>query len=212
MSEFTRDDWKFALMECGAQSVMTSSLPMMQQLRVLSLVSLAQVSNIIILHENLYVCKRVPVCCTNTAYILLLIPFPGSRVVPLAQYGSGTGPIALDSVTCFGNEENLLDCLFDPDSTEDTHAEDVGVNCTVVCYDNEIRVVDGNTPTEGRVEICFNEVWGTITDDFWSFLDAAVACRQLGFSDQCRQPVLVRVHTCSVLGILLVTNFTAELV
>ena len=119
----------------------------------------------------------------------------GSQSVPGAQYGTGTGPIALDSVTCFGGEENLLDCLFDPDSTEDTHDEDVGVICTLVCFDNEVRVVDGNTPTEGRVEVCFDQVWGTVTDDFWSFLDAAVACRQLGFSDQCRHLVLVILHT-----------------
>jgi deleted-in-malignant-brain-tumors protein 1 len=32
------------------------------------------------------------------------------------------------------------------------------------------------------VEICNNNVWGTVCDNFWGTTDAQVACRQLGFS------------------------------
>lgn len=52
----------------------------------------------------------------------------------------------------------------------------------VLCTDGQLRLVGGTSNTEGRVEICINETWGTICDDGWTGIDAQVACRSLGFS------------------------------
>ena len=55
------------------------------------------------------------------------------------------------------------------------------VSFTVLCNDTDIRLVNGSSRSEGRVEVCFNETWGTICDGMWSSEDVRVACRQLGF-------------------------------
>ena len=49
------------------------------------------------------------------------------------------------------------------------------------CTQFDIRLQGSTVPMQGRVEICNNNVWGTVCDDFWGTPDAQVACRQLGF-------------------------------
>lgn len=63
----------------------------------------------------------------------------------------------------------------------------VSFQCTTSCNHGEIRLVNGNQPSEGRVEICMCTrlqqccSWGTVCDDLWGENDARVVCRQLGY-------------------------------
>ena len=52
------------------------------------------------------------------------------------------------------------------------------------CADGQIRLAGGNIENEGRVEICMNNVWGTVCRDSWGSADATVVCRQLDYMTQ----------------------------
>lgn len=46
--------------------------------------------------------------------------------------------------------------------------------------DGAIRLADGETPYEGRVEIYHAGIWGTICDDRWTNREASVICHMIG--------------------------------
>ena len=49
------------------------------------------------------------------------------------------------------------------------------------CPNATLRIVDGPSHLEGRLEVCLNDVWGTVCESSWGNNNAAVACRQLGY-------------------------------
>ena len=50
------------------------------------------------------------------------------------------------------------------------------------CTDNAIRLVEGNSSNQGRLEVCVNNAWGSVCDSTGVFTsdEAKVVCRQLG--------------------------------
>ena len=42
--------------------------------------------------------------------------------------------------------------------------------------------MNGSVASEGRVEICYNNTYGSVCDDRWDKLDAQVICAQAGFT------------------------------
>ncbi len=54
------------------------------------------------------------------------------------------------------------------------------------CSDGDVLLMNGSQPSagqvEGRVEICYDNVYWTICDDYWDIDDARVICTQLNFT------------------------------
>ena len=69
----------------------------------------------------------------------------------------------------------------------------------ITCYDGEVRLVNGSQPHEGRVEVCFNETWGTICDNIspyeWNTSQANVVCKHLGYTEACKKLYLTNLLT-----------------
>ena len=59
--------------------------------------------------------------------------------------------------------------------------------CVGPCYDGEIRLEGANYDHEGRVQICYDNTWGTVCDVNWGINEATVVCTQLGFLSTGRQ-------------------------
>ena len=43
--------------------------------------------------------------------------------------------------------------------------------------------MDGDLPSEGRVEVCVKNHWGTVCDDDFESTEAQVTCDQLGYTN-----------------------------
>ena len=54
-----------------------------------------------------------------------------------------------------------------------------------LCTHGAVRLMNGSTSDEGRVEMCVNGEWGSVCDSSWDRRAAQVVCRQLGYNPPC---------------------------
>lgn len=139
----------------------------------------------------------------------------GSIALTDSVFSEERAILLLYDVNCNGSESSLLNCEHNSLSqTNCGPLEDAGVvcqgkyglscaaPCSVVkcltavstvagdCEDGQVRLSEGeidedNFTMDGRLEICFNNAWGTVCNNFFRTFDAEVACNQLpGFNRQ----------------------------
>ena len=51
-----------------------------------------------------------------------------------------------------------------------------------------VRLADGTSAREGRVEILYNGIWGTVCGIEWDLHEASAVCRQLGYDGAVAAP------------------------
>ncbi|XP_048583019.1 MAM and LDL-receptor class A domain-containing protein 1 isoform X2 [Nematostella vectensis] len=96
-----------------------------------------------------------------------------------STFGPGKGPVWMTNLQCSGAETAVSQCnrtqttIYSPDTNP--HLNDASVECF------DLRLADGKTKNEGRVEIRFHGIWGTICIEGWTINSAHVICRNLGY-------------------------------
>ncbi|KAL4216375.1 Deleted in malignant brain tumors 1 protein-like [Mactra antiquata] len=111
--------------------------------------------------------------------ICRMLGFNETAVSIVHNVSSGVGPIWLGDLDCFGDEADIEFCnLGGWNNHSCTHANDVGIRCEPT----HVRLVNGQIPSEGRVEISANGRWYSICEDGFGDTEADVVCRMLGYT------------------------------
>uniref|UniRef100_A0A8C1JCE9 SRCR domain-containing protein n=1 Tax=Cyprinus carpio TaxID=7962 RepID=A0A8C1JCE9_CYPCA len=98
------------------------------------------------------------------------------QVLGAAAFGKGDTQMWTQEIQCRGNESFIRLC---PTSQYIQCSQENNVG--LICSDFEtVRLVDGNSPCRGRVEVHHDGQWGTVCDQYWGIDDAAVVCREVG--------------------------------
>ncbi len=59
------------------------------------------------------------------------------------------------------------------------------------CVENTVRLADGGFSQRGRVEHCYQGVWGTVCDSGWDDTDVYSLCRGLGYDGTSKLSILL---------------------
>ena len=109
-----------------------------------------------------------------------------TTAIPVYGLSAGRETVALENVTCTGNEPNIANCstspigqISNPVCREPNRT--AGVLCSTTddyCAEAAVRLVDGPTFYEGRVEVCRNSRWMSVCDVGVNSSHAFIACER----------------------------------
>ncbi|XP_072122590.1 scavenger receptor cysteine-rich domain-containing protein DMBT1-like isoform X2 [Mobula birostris] len=95
-----------------------------------------------------------------------------------AKFSEGKGPLWKDDYRCLGNESRLTDCPVSAwGQISCSHGNDAGLICSAEMW--SLRLSDGGSRCDGRVEVYANGTWHRLQDKDWNLNDANVVCGQL---------------------------------
>ncbi|XP_065434821.1 scavenger receptor cysteine-rich type 1 protein M130-like isoform X3 [Chrysemys picta bellii] len=93
-------------------------------------------------------------------------------------FGKGNDSVWPDTFHCNGNEPHLWHCPVTAlGASQCSHDNDASVVCSG--HPESLRLLNGESQCDGRVEISLHGVWSRVLDDQWDMNDASVVCRQL---------------------------------
>ena len=123
--------------------------------------------------------------------------FVGATTITHEEFDTSTNMSYFVNSTCTGTELDMTECSHERICSS-------CLNNRITCYSTKIlygccklftvysiegsdpcdegsaRLAGGTANKNGRVEVCYNGVWGTVCGNGWSLSDAIVVCKQLG--------------------------------
>ena len=125
---------------------------------------------------NLHICDRWA-DCTNTIGSFVCTCKVGYR-----ENGTSGCRKGVANTMC----PHLVTAYMSPLSHPSPLSSSLSLSTTTDCTNGDLRLVNGTTvmsgAQEGRVEMCYNNTYGTICDDRWTPYDAVVVCNKLGIA------------------------------